>query len=52
MGTIIAIIVWGLVWGYATKTVNENKGYEGGFWLGFIGFLIVVCKSDNHHRDN
>ncbi len=43
-------IVWGIIWGFATKTVNENKGYEGGFWLGFflgiIGFIIVACKSD------
>lgn len=47
----ILIVVWALVWGFATKTVNENKGYEGGFWwgfwLGFVGLIIIACKPNN-----
>lgn len=29
----IGIIIWGVVWGYATKAVINNKGYdENWFW--------------------
>lgn len=52
MWWIVGVILWGLVWGYATKTVNESKGYDGGFWLGFllgfIGLIIVACKPTNY----
>lgn len=44
---LIAGIIWGLVWGFATKAVINNKGYkENWFFWGFIfGFiaLIVAC---------
>lgn len=53
---ICGVVIWGLVWGYATMTINENKGYEGGFWLGFflsfIGCIIVACKPTNPDREN
>ena len=45
---VLGYIITGVIWGYATKTINESKGYEGGFWLGFwlwlIGIIIVACK--------
>ena len=34
--------------GFVTQTINKNKGYEGGFawgfFLGFIGIIVVACK--------
>ena len=45
---IIGGVVGCFIWGFVTKAVNENKGYDGGFWLGFflglIGLIIVLCK--------
>lgn len=39
------------LFGLATTRINENKGYYGGFWwgffLGWLGVLIVLCKQDN-----
>ena len=35
----ILILTWAVIWGVATKTVNQNKGYEGGFWWGFFHSL-------------
>ncbi len=50
---IIVGIFWGVIWGIATQKVNENKGYYGGFGLGFflglIGLIIVLCKPDNRY---
>lgn len=44
-------LIGGLIWGVITKTINENKGYDGEFWwgffLGFIGLIVVLCKPDN-----
>lgn len=41
-------------WGFVTKTINKNKGYEGGFWWGFclgiIGVIIVACKANKSER--
>lgn len=47
--TIIVSVLVGCLWGAATFTINQNKGhYENGFWwgfwLGWIGLIIVLCK--------
>ncbi|MBQ5475307.1 MAG: SHOCT domain-containing protein [Lachnospiraceae bacterium] len=51
MEFVIIYLIWGIIWGIVTLKVNENKGYQGGFWWGFflgiIGLLVVVCKPDN-----
>lgn len=51
VGLLAAIIV-AVVWGFVTKTINENKGYSGGFawgfFLGLIGLIVVLCKKDNN----
>ena len=43
-------IIVGCIFGVATKKINESKGYFGGFawgfWLGLIGLLIVLFRSD------
>ena len=38
----------GCVCGVVTKSINESKGYDGGFawgfWLGVIGIIVVACR--------
>jgi hypothetical protein len=50
MEYLIFIVICGSIFGYLTKRLNEKKGYEGGFWLGFIlgviGLIIVACKEE------
>ena len=45
---LIAWIVNGCIFGAITKYINGKKGYFGGFawgfWLGWIGIVIVACK--------
>lgn len=47
MGFIVYIIV-GIICGFITKSMNENKGYEGGFAWGFflaiIGIIVVAVR--------
>ena len=47
--TIIGL-VFGIIWGFATKSIYNNKGYDGGFWVGFflgvIGLIIALTKPD------
>ncbi len=50
----IAIVVE-VIMGIVTKTINENKGYEGGFAWGFflnlIGIIIVVFRKENQQKN-
>jgi len=47
VGCIIGLLI-SFVFGCITLSINENKGYEGGFawgfWLGIIGIIVVACK--------
>lgn len=49
--TIVIFIVVCIVWGIVTKSINENKGYDGGFWWGFflgvIGLIVVLRKPES-----
>ena len=51
IGYIIGGVIVGIIFGCITKHINESKGYEGGFawgfWLSFIGIIVVACKPDN-----
>ena len=53
---IIFLLLWGVIWGFATNKVIENKGYdENWFWWGFFfGFiaLIVTCAKPVAPREN
>ncbi len=47
----IGYVFWGVVWGYTTKKVIENKGYsENWFWWGFffgvIALIVAISKPD------
>ena len=50
-GYLLGIIIVGCIFGAVTKTMNENKGYYGGFWwgffLGWIGIVVIACKKEN-----
>lgn len=41
-------IIFSCIFGAITKSINENKGYDGGFawgfWLGWIGIIVVACR--------
>lgn len=55
MAYFIGFIVWGLVWGFATKTVIKNKGYDDnwfwwGFFFGFIALIVACAKPENRSR--
>lgn len=55
MGAIIGFIIWGVVWGYATKAVINNKGYDEnwfwwGFFFGFIALIVAVAKPENRKQ--
>ena len=46
---IVLVIVQGIIFGFATKTVIENKGYDEnwfwwGFWFGLIALIVACAK--------
>ena len=49
---IFVAIIQGLICGFVAQVVSENKGYEDGFFWGFllgiIGIIVVACKPDNN----
>lgn len=51
VGYFIGVLIISVIFGYITKHINESKGYSGGFawgfWLSFIGIIVVACKPDN-----
>jgi len=53
IGYIIGALIGGLIFGFITKKVGENKGYDNqfwwGFWLGWIGLIVVAVKPDNNY---
>ncbi|MBE6861508.1 MAG: SHOCT domain-containing protein [Ruminococcus sp.] len=46
-----SVIVSSVICGFVSKTINENKGYYGGFawgfWLSILGIIVVACKPEN-----
>lgn len=53
---IIGMIIYCDIMGFVTKTISKNKGYDGGFWWGFLlgifGIIIVACKPVNPNPTN
>lgn len=54
-GCLLGWAIVSSIFGVITKNINENKGYYGGFWwgflLGWIGIIVVACKSDNTRKN-
>ncbi len=48
----VSSIVSAIVLGIAARTINENKGYDGGFawgfFLGWIGLIVVMSRDEVH----
>lgn len=44
-------LITNVVFGFISKKINENKGYNGGFawgfFLGIIGIIVVAIRSNN-----
>lgn len=55
MGFVIYLIV-AIICGFITKSMNENKGYDGGFAWGFflsiIGIIVVAVRPFNRTGSN
>ena len=53
---IIVVLIISCIMGAITKTINENKGYDGGFawgfWLGAIGIIVVACRQPAYRPSN
>ena len=54
MGFIFYLIV-AIICGLITKSMNENKGYNGGFAWGFflsiIGIIVVAVRPFNQNNN-
>jgi uncharacterized membrane protein YeaQ/YmgE (transglycosylase-associated protein family) len=52
----IFVIILGIICGFITKSMNESKGYDGGFWWGFflsiIGIIVVAVRPFNDSSSN
>lgn len=47
----IGVIIAGLIWGSISHAVGKHKNINGfwwGFWLGFIGLIVVILKKNNY----
>lgn len=53
---IITIPFYTLVWAYSSRYIGLKKGYTNcywfGFWLGFIGFIIVCVLPPEESENN
>lgn len=54
MEQILIILVWSLIWGIASAVLGRTKGINGfwyGFFLGLIGFIIVICMKERKEEN-
>ena len=51
---ICTVIGVSCIFGAITKAINEGKGYYGGFawgfWLGWIGIIVVACRESCNYK--
>ena len=56
MFVFLIVLIAGIVCGCISKSINESKGYEGGFAWGFflsvIGIIVVAVKPFNQPVEN
>ncbi len=51
---IFIIIFWACIWGFATQSVIQNRGYDEnwfwwGFFFGFIALIVAASKPQAQH---
>ena len=50
----IVTLIHSIIFGFVTRKISDNKGYEGGFgwgfWLGVIGIIVVACRPDRNYN--
>lgn len=51
LGIGLVIIIWCCIWGAVCQSLASQKnieyGFLLGFFLGFIGLIIILCMKDN-----
>ena len=46
---LVYILIWGVIWGAICQAVGKSKNINGfwwGFFLGFIGLIVVLCSKE------
>ena len=51
---IFIAVFWGCIWGFATQSVIQNRGYDEnwfwwGFFFGFIALIVAASKPQAQH---
>jgi hypothetical protein len=53
---VFVVIIACIICGFITKSINQSKGYDGGFawgfWLTIIGIVIVAVRPFNNNSKN
>ena len=53
---LLFYLVDGIIFGFLCLDLNNKKGYEGGFWLGFffglIALIYYACLPENKEEKN
>jgi uncharacterized membrane protein YeaQ/YmgE (transglycosylase-associated protein family) len=48
----VLTIIQGVICGLITNSMNKSKGYNGGFWWGFllsiVGIIVVAVRPFNN----
>lgn len=48
MAYFVSWLIVSVIFGFVTKSINNSRGREGGFWWGFflgvIGIIIVAAR--------
>lgn len=54
MEVLIILLFWGFIWGLICEAAGSSKNVSGfwlGFFLGFLGLIIVLCSSPRPSKD-
>lgn len=51
---LVLFLIPEIICGCITSSINQNKGYDGGFWWGFflgiLGIIVVACRPFNANQ--
>ena len=46
---LVCILFWAVIWGIICQAIGNSKNINGfwwGFFLGFIGLIVVLCSNE------